>query len=227
MALQTENTLWFWVASALEHGLTSGVGCGGTRQKHNSCCRLTEIPLSQNLDNCRGQRCWRNLCSCRDMSSDLSLSLRYTLWKCSLCNHLLLLKNQKFFSSPWFLKIPLAPSSANFSFFFPPLYPPFILSFSFLFPLTKNKGKQLLPLTQTPSGSWTEDYDRFQNDQKMWLCRVMSGGGGEEKNKGAKPMNEGIQWVERQNARLVRFSGYPETRGRTRTERKDRKNTQK
>lgn len=207
MALQTENTLWFWVASALEHGLTSGVGCGGTHQKHNSCCRLTEIPLSQNLDNCRGQRSWRNLRSCQDMSSDLTLCA--TLWKLSLCNHLLLLKNQIFFSFPWFLKIPLAPSSVNFSFFFPPLYPPFTLSFSFLLPLTKNKGKQLLPLTQTPRGSWTEDYDRFHNDQKMWLCGVVSVWGRNEKNKGAKCMNEGTQWVERPNARLVRFSGYP------------------
>lgn len=139
MALQTENTLWFRMASALEHGLTSGVGCGGTRQKHSSFCRLTEIPFSQNLDNCRGQKCWRNLRSCRDTSSELTLSLRYMLWELSLCYHLLLFKNQNFFSSPWFLKIPLPPSSANFSFFFLPLDPPFILSFSLLFPLTKTK----------------------------------------------------------------------------------------
>lgn len=95
------------------------------------------------------------------------------------------------------------PSSTIFCQFFlllPSFRSPLHSLIFFAFSFNKNKGKQLLPLTQTPSGSWKEDYDKFHNDQKMWLCRVVSVCGRNEKNKGAKRMNKGIQWVERQNA---------------------------
>lgn len=209
-------------------GLTSGVGSGGTHQKHNSCWRLTEIPLSQHLDSCHGQKYWRNLHSCWDMSSDLSLSLCYTLWNFSLCYHLLLFKNQNFFSSPWFLKIPLTPSSANFSFFFPPLYPAFILSFSFLLPLKKKKqGKTAVSIDSDPEWKLKRRLWQVPHLPENVTAKSRECVWEEWEEQRAKRMNKGIQWVERQMAWLVRFSGYPETHGRMSTKRKDSKSTQK
>lgn len=49
--------------------------------------------------------------------------------------------------------------------------------------------------------------------------------GRNEKKDGAKHKREDIQWMERQTARLVRFSGYPETHRRMCTKREGGKNT--
>lgn len=121
------------------------------------------------------------------------------------------------------------PSSTIFCQFFlllPSFISPFILSFSLLFPLTKTKENScchwLRPRMEAEKKTMTSSTMTRKCDcAESWVC------GRNEKNKGAKRMNKGIQWVERQNARLVRLSGYPETHGRRRTERKDRKNTQK